>query len=416
MPNEIYEASEIYLRTRIRNPSLRKVSVNKEERDKNLVATVFKDQRITEEFQGAKVTWELTCIVRNSRYEGRVEENFFELSFHSKHRDLIIDSYLPYVLERSKAITAENNSLRIYSHDMDGDGDDDGRHWTSVNLDHPSTFDTIAMDANLKTELLQDLDRFVQRKDFYRRVGKAWKRGYLLYGPPGTGKSSLIAAMANHLNFNIYDLELTSIKSNSELRRMLLETKNRSILVIEDIDCTVNFHERKTTESASSDTNKPGKKKKKSKEVTLSGVLNTIDGLWPSCGDERVIVFTTNHKEKLDPALLRPGRMDKHILMSYCTPCGFKVLAYNYLQVQSHPMFQEVESLLSEVNATPAEIAEELMKSDDPKTSLQGIIDFLQNKKMNTDNTTAEEINKDDAESVEVGDESEDSESSDGSD
>jgi chaperone BCS1 len=75
-------------------------------------------------------------------------------------------------------------------------------------------------------------------------VGKAWKRGYLLYGPPGTGKSSLIAAMANYLKFDIYDLELTNLRSNSELRRLLVSAANRSILVIEDIDCSVELKDR----------------------------------------------------------------------------------------------------------------------------------------------------------------------------
>ncbi|KAI4295499.1 hypothetical protein L6164_035541 [Bauhinia variegata] len=59
------------------------------------------------------------------------------------------------------------------------------------------------------------------------------------------------------------------------------------------------------------------------KEVTLSGLLNFIDGLWSSCGDESIIAFTTNHRDRLDTALPRPGRMDVHIHMSYCTPCGF---------------------------------------------------------------------------------------------
>lgn len=83
----------------------------------------------------------------------------------------------------------------------------------------------------------------MRRRDFYKKVGKAWKRGYL-FGPPGTGKSSLIAAMANHLKFDIYDLELSSISRNSDLRSVLLSTSNRSILVIEDIDCSVEAENR----------------------------------------------------------------------------------------------------------------------------------------------------------------------------
>ncbi|KAJ4828175.1 hypothetical protein Tsubulata_025052, partial [Turnera subulata] len=117
----------------------------------------------------------------------------------------------------------------------------------------------------------------------------------------GTGKSSLIAARDNYLNFDIYDLELTKIRTNSELRWLLVSTGNKSILMVE--------------------------------EVTLSGFLNFIDGLWSSCGYERIIVFTTSHKEKLDTHLLRAGRMDMHIHLSYCN-LGFKMLASNYLGIE----------------------------------------------------------------------------------
>ncbi|KAF5746466.1 putative ATP binding protein [Tripterygium wilfordii] len=76
------------------------------------------------------------------------------------------------------------------------------------------------MEPALKKALIDDLDRFVSSRDYHRRVGKAWKRGYLLYGPPGTGKSSLVAAMANYLQFHFYDLEifLGNIYKNSDLR------------------------------------------------------------------------------------------------------------------------------------------------------------------------------------------------------
>jgi chaperone BCS1 len=115
-------------------------------------------------------------------------------------------------------------------------------------------------------------------------------------------------------------------------------------------------------------------------QVTLSGLLNFIDGLWSSSGDERILVFTTNHKDQLDPALLRPGRMDVHLHMSYCTFNGFKTLALNYLRLQEHPLFGEIKELLEKVQATPAEVAGELMKSEDPEVALQGLIKFLHDK------------------------------------
>jgi chaperone BCS1 len=117
-------------------------------------------------------------------------------------------------------------------------------------------------------------------------------------------------------------------------------------------------------------------------QVTLSGLLNFIDGLLSCCGDERIIIFTTNHKDRLDPALLRPGRMDMHIHMSYCTVSTFKQLAFNYHKISHHQLFEEIEGLIMEVQVTPAEVAGELMKSTDAEVSLHGLTKFLHSKKI----------------------------------
>ncbi|MCD9640869.1 hypothetical protein HAX54_026579 [Datura stramonium] len=327
-PNEVFEASKLYLGT-IGSPSVQRVNISKAEGEKKFSINISKDEKLIDTFEGVEMIWELKIV---ESQKTNCDDGYFSL-------------------EKVEQI--------CYG-------------WQSVNLDHPSTFDTLAMDPQVKQKLMDDLERFVRRRDYYRRVGKAWKRGYLLYGPPGTGKSSLIAAMANYLKFDIYDMELSSLHSNSDFRRMLVSTQNRSIIVIEDIDCTIDLqnrddgvHNYNASES----------------QVTLSGLLNFNDGLWSSCGDEKIIVFTTNFKEKLDPALIRPGRMDMRIHMSYCTPSGFKILASNYLGLKNHRKFVEIEELITEVNVTPAEIAEELMKSDEADIALDELIKFLNKKK-----------------------------------
>lgn len=116
-------------------------------------------------------------------------------------------------------------------------------------------------------------------------------------------------------------------------------------------------------------------------KVTLSGLLNFLDGLWSSIGDERIIIFTTNHKEKLDPALLRPGRMDVHVHMSYCTPCGLRLLVSNYLGIAEHPLMAEAQGLIDSSKVTPAEVGEQLLKADQPELALHALIEFLEVKK-----------------------------------
>uniref|UniRef100_A0A1D1YVQ6 Putative mitochondrial chaperone BCS1-B n=1 Tax=Anthurium amnicola TaxID=1678845 RepID=A0A1D1YVQ6_9ARAE len=390
--NEMYPAVEVYLGTKI-SPSTRRLKVSKQENEKALEVTVEESEVVVDVFEGAKFTWHLVChkkhqqVLRGSRHRnGRSymssesESRSFVLSFHKRHRNKALDAYLHHILEQSKTKKEEDRSLKLHTARYDLLNHSNAMDiWAPVNLDHPATFETLAMDVELKREVMEDLQRFVTRKGYYRRVGKAWKRGYLLYGPPGTGKSSLIAAMANYLKFDVYDLELTEVRSNSNLRKLMVATANRSILVVEDIDCTLELEDRKAKISTPAVENM-GRRSMEEK-VTLSGLLNFIDGLWSSCGNERIIVFTTNHKERLDPALLRPGRMDMHVHMGYCSPYGFMTLAANYHGVHDHPLFGRVEGLLREVQVTPAEVAEELMKSDNVEMALKGLVKFVERKK-----------------------------------
>ncbi|KAG6513832.1 hypothetical protein ZIOFF_024169 [Zingiber officinale] len=99
-------------------------------------------------------------------------------------------------------------------------------------------------------------------------------------------------------------------------------------------------------------------KEKGESTVTLSRLLNFIDGHWSACGGERRIIFTTNHVEKLDPGLIRKGRMVMHVELGHCEVEPFKVLAKNYLEVEAHPLFKKVRELLAAVKISPADVAE----------------------------------------------------------
>ncbi|KAL6847472.1 hypothetical protein ACP4OV_023325 [Aristida adscensionis] len=331
---------------------------------------------VADEFAGARVWWRKTKDVQRSNVIAwsprEVERRAYRLSFHRRHRALVEAAYLPHVLAEGRAAAIRSRQRRLFTNNPSGDwagggggGDDEPRVWSHVKLEHPSTFATLAMDPARKREIVDDLEMFRDGRDYYAAVGKAWKRGYLLFGPPGTGKSTMIAAMANLLDYDVYDLELTAVKSNTELRRLFIETKGKSIIVVEDIDCSIDLTGKRKKKKSKD------KKKKKmppwweddddGRKVTLSGLLNFIDGLWSACGGERIIIFTTNHREKLDPALIRRGRMDMHIEMSYCCFQGFKVLAKNYLGVEEHQLFADVRRLLGEVDMTPADVAENLM-------------------------------------------------------
>lgn len=139
-------------------------------------------------------------------------------------------------------------------------------------LKHPMNFSTPALDSELKNTIMEDLDNFMNGKEYYKRVGKAWKHGYSLYSLPGTGKSSLIAAMANHLKFDMYDLDSTDVQSNTDLRTQLLCMPSRSMLLIEDIDCSIKLQNRDSEVQAGHN--------RGDDDVRLPGLLNFIVGLW----------------------------------------------------------------------------------------------------------------------------------------
>ncbi|PNT26455.1 hypothetical protein POPTR_007G012400v4 [Populus trichocarpa] len=372
--NHLFHALMIYLGSNAFSTSSvpQRITVGKNENIKALAYGLDRNCKIVDTFHGVDMKWSY-CSEFNPALQ--YELKWYELRFHKRHASMVRNKYLPYIIEMAKKIKDQNRVVKFYT----TRGGRDGWSCKGINLDHPMTFNTLAMDGNLKQKIIEDLDRFIKGKNYYRKIGKVWKRGYLLYGPPGTGKSSLIAAMANHLNFDIYSLNLSAVSSDSSLEFLLLHMSNRSILVVEDIDCSIELQNRQAGEHPSDHDKTP--RKPQEKVVTLSGLLNAIDGLLSCCGDERVIVFTTNYKDRIDPALLRAGRMDMHINLSYCTFSTFKQLAANYLDIWNHDLFPRIEKLISEVQVSPAEVAGELMKIRNPKTSLEGLSRFLESKR-----------------------------------
>ncbi|KAJ7980158.1 AAA-ATPase [Quillaja saponaria] len=391
-----YLAVEAYLNSK-KSKTSKRLNAELGKDSSNLVLTMDEYDRLTDEFRGVKVWWVLCKVVLSKRSSYPVQEKkYYKLIFHKRYRETITGSYLEHVMREGKEIRARHRQRRLYTNSA-------GNHlspyyqcmWSDIVFEHPATFETMAMDLEKKQEIIEDLFTFSKSQDFYARIGKAWKRGYLLYGPPGTGKSTLIAAMANLLCYDVYDLELTAVKDNTELRKLLIETSRKSIIVIEDIDCSLDLTGKRKKADKSSDNETKNKHKEVSgkglkeekstrSNLTLSGLLNFIDGLWSACGGERLIVLTTNHVEKLDPALIRSGRMDKHIELSYCNFNGFKVLAKNYLNLESHRMFDRIQQLLEETKITPADVAENLMPktfSDEADKCLSSLIEAMERAK-----------------------------------
>ncbi|CAL0331882.1 unnamed protein product [Lupinus luteus] len=381
--NELYEAALYYLPMKITR-TYKSLKIGKQNEHEDLVFAVDAKEEVVDEFEGIKFNW---MLHDGSNEEEKSSKREFKLSFDEKHREIVVKKYIPHVLGAYQTMQRERRILKLKSWS-------DGYYWNETDLSHPATFESLGLDPELKKTIIDDLEKFFKRKEMYKKVGKPWKRGYLLYGPPGTGKSSLIAAMANYLKFDVYDLDLNSINSNSELMSAMRETSRRSIIVIEDIDCNKEVNTRSNTHRepyATDSEDDIGNAKvddakvndDKGEKFTLSGLLNCVDGLWSSYGEERIMIFTTNHVEKIDPALLRPGRMDMHINLSFLKAKAFRVLVSNYLDIRDHhPLLEQIEDLLEKTEFTPAEVAEQLLRSEDPDIALDQLLKFLTEKSM----------------------------------
>jgi chaperone BCS1 len=183
--------------------------------------------------------------------------------------------------------------------------------WDYVEGYSPRVLDSVVLGPGEKEHLLQDVAQFRRLKQRYERLGVPYHRGYLLHGPPGTGKTSLVSALAAYFGLSIYTVNLADFSDRS-LMVAVNDVPRNSVLLFEDIDCMKGSQSRGGTETSGGQSGSALLSAKENPSIqngiTLSGLLNVLDGFHAPTGV--LFVMTTNHVEKLDQALLRPGRID----------------------------------------------------------------------------------------------------------
>lgn len=188
----------------------------------------------------------------------------------------------------------EDDRVSLYRAHYDG--------WTQFARRQPRPVSSVVLREGLLDSLIEDVKHFMAARDWYVDRGVPYRRGYMLYGPPGTGKSSAVVAIASALKMHISVLNLmTRVLTDDSLINVLSNTPENSIILIEDIDCV--FNEDRSTND------------EKNNSITFSGLLNAIDGV--SAGEGRVLFVTTNYVDRIDDALIRPGRIDRREFIDY---------------------------------------------------------------------------------------------------
>ncbi|KAF8557301.1 hypothetical protein OG21DRAFT_347071 [Imleria badia] len=190
---------------------------------------------------------------------------------------------------------------------------------------------SVVLDTGVSENIERDLRAFLGRRQWYADRGIPYRRGYLLHGPPGSGKTSFIQALAGSLSYDVCLLNLSERGlADDKLIHLLSNAPERSFILIEDVDAAFNKRVRTSDDGYQS-------------SVTFSGFLNALDGV--ASGEERIIFMTTNHLEKLDPALIRPGRVDLNVLVDDASPTQAKTLFTRFYGESDEASREDIDRL-----------------------------------------------------------------------
>lgn len=323
---------------------------------------------------------------------------------------------------------ARNNKKFIYTliGNKSMDNSDYNRHndrnmntiWNECEFKSSRTFNNLFFEN--KELLLNKLDFFINNKDWYDYEGHPWTFGIGLHGPPGTGKTSVIKSIANKLARHIVIIPLSKIKTQKQFNEYFFEeyysNKNyrkidftEKIIVFEDIDCMSEIVKKRKiiSDSDSEDgnidmvkdfkdnnidkklhiqnklLNKIAKKvddehndscifnvvKDNNDEITLSYILNIIDGIRETPG--RILIITSNNYDSLDPALIRPGRIDLTLEMKNAS---IDIIKEMYLHYYKDILPEDIQVKLRDNIISPAKIVNLRLQNSNKEDFIKSLI------------------------------------------
>ncbi|KAJ4031949.1 hypothetical protein NW756_012786 [Fusarium oxysporum] len=243
------------------------------------------------------------------------------------------------------------------------------QEWTKLALRASRSLGTLAIDSKIREDLLADINRYLQADSmkYYHKRGIPYRRGYLFHGPPGTGKTSLVHVIASVFGLPIFCLSLCAMAlTDDSLISLTTNLPRRGILLIEDIDSAGLLRTSSGSEHG----------------VTLSGYLNATDGF--SAPEGHILVITTNNRDSLDPAILRPGRVDYEVHLTNASRSQIEQLFRSNYRSDNNgdidSMAREFADRVPEFQFSPAEIQQYLLRleyQNSPETAIEEIATWL---------------------------------------
>ncbi len=242
-------------------------------------------------------------------------------------KDLITGAETSYRKSRS-------NKLNVYATARYGG-------WEQVSMVEPRPWNSVILREGLKENLLQDAETFRANRNTYIDLGIPYRRGYLLHGIPGCGKSSLVKALSSKLGLSLYIQALSSGVEDAMLLESMRHIPNNAVVLLEDVECV--YGEHKTSGN----------------KLTRTGLLNALDGI--TTGEGHLVFLTTNFRDTLDDALIRPGRVDLEVELLNTDSYQAEALTRKFLPTW---MDGQVDSFVNEhAGLTPAELQGKLLSA-----------------------------------------------------
>ncbi|POS75029.1 hypothetical protein DHEL01_v206573 [Diaporthe helianthi] len=227
--------------------------------------------------------------------------------------------------------------------------------WETTILRPIRPLETIHFDEKVKAELVADIRNYLDpaTRRFYTQRGIPYRRGYLLHGPAGTGKTSLSLGLAGLFGLELYLLHVPSVRTDTDLERLFTTLPPRCFILLEDIDAAGikergNFdkEEREGDEDDEDDDDDRSHYGPRC-HISLSGLLNVLDGVASQEG--RIVLMTSNFAERLDRALVRPGRIDRTIFLGNISQRSAELMYKRMYELDpSNPSAQAVQATIGE--------------------------------------------------------------------